>query len=89
MDGSWDVILSDYNLGEARNGLDLIEALRERASIFALLVASPTNEILQRADQICVEVIEKPVAPTVLRIFLARAQDVKRQEYGRADYSAS
>jgi signal transduction histidine kinase/Na+/proline symporter len=73
MAGPWDVILSDYQLGERTNGLDLIEAMRPRASVFALLVASPTEEVLQRAAALGVEVIEKPVAPTVLRMFLARA----------------
>jgi CheY-like chemotaxis protein/anti-sigma regulatory factor (Ser/Thr protein kinase) len=70
--GHWDVILSDYNLGEKGNGLDLIEAMRERASVFALLVASPTETILERAADLGVEVIEKPVASTVLRMLLAR-----------------
>ena len=73
MNGAWDVILSDYNLGEKSNGLDLIEAMRWRASAFALLVASPTEAVLHRAADLGIEVIEKPVAPIVLRMFLARA----------------
>jgi signal transduction histidine kinase/Na+/proline symporter len=73
MGGSWDVILSDYQLGGKENGLDLIEAMGRRASVFALLVASPTEEILERAADLGVEVIEKPVAPIVLRMFLARS----------------
>lgn len=75
MTGHWNVILSDYQLGESTNGLDLIEAMRHRASVFALLVASPTEAILQRAADLGVEVIEKPVAPTVLRMFLARGAE--------------
>jgi signal transduction histidine kinase/Na+/proline symporter len=71
--GIWDVILSDYQLGEATNGLDLIETMRARAQAFALLVASPTEEVLQRAADLGVEVVEKPVAPIVLRMLLARA----------------
>ena len=70
---SWDVIVSDYQLDEKTNGLDLIEAMRGRASVFALLVASPTEAILQQAADRGIEVIEKPVAPLVLRMFLARA----------------
>lgn len=70
--GCWDVILSDYNLGEKSNGLDLIEAMRGRAGVFALLVASPSEAILQRAGDLGVEVVEKPVAATVLRMILAR-----------------
>lgn len=72
MDGYWDVILSDYQFGEKINGLDLIEAMRGRAPIFALLLASPTEDVLQRAAEAGIEIIEKPVAPMVLRMFLAR-----------------
>jgi CheY-like chemotaxis protein len=78
IDGSWDVIISDYELGERQNGLDLIEAMRDRASVFALLVASPDESVLQRAADLGVEVIEKPVSPIVLRMFLARSPSKKR-----------
>jgi len=71
--GSWDVILSDYQLGEKANGLDLIETMRGRAAVFALLVASPSEATLERAADLGIEVIEKPVAPIVLRMFLARS----------------
>jgi hypothetical protein len=53
--------------------LDLIEAMHKRACAFALLVASPTDEIVERAAELGVELIEKPVAPIVLRMFLARS----------------
>jgi hypothetical protein len=44
-----------------------------RASAFALLIVSPTEAILQQATDLGIEVIEKPVAPVVLRMSLARA----------------
>jgi hypothetical protein len=37
------VILSDYQLGEDMDTLDLIETMRARAQVFALLVATPTE----------------------------------------------
>jgi hypothetical protein len=42
------VILSDYQLGEDMDTLDLIETMRARAQVFALLVATPTEAVLQR-----------------------------------------
>jgi len=74
MEGAWDVMLSDYQLGEDTDGLNLIETMRARAQVFALLVASPKEAVLQRAADLGVEVIEKPVAPIVLRMLLARGR---------------
>jgi CheY-like chemotaxis protein len=75
--GTWDVVLADYHLEADGNGLDLIEKLSNRAHILALITADQSEETLDRAAALGVEVIRKPVAPASLRIFLSRAWRVK------------
>ena len=71
--GEWDVVLADYHLENDGNGLDLIEAMSNRANIFALITADQSEETLSRAVTMGIEVIAKPLAPAFLRIFLSRA----------------
>lgn len=71
--GPWDAVLSDYEMGEDGNGLDLIEVLFDSAPVHALLAASPTDAVMERAAGLGIEVIRKPAAPTVLRAFITRA----------------
>lgn len=73
LEGQWDVVLADYRLEQNGNGLDLIEAMQDRAHVFALLAADPEESVVERAASLGVEVIRKPVAPLFLRTFLARS----------------
>jgi signal transduction histidine kinase/ActR/RegA family two-component response regulator len=73
LSGPWDAVLSDYELGEDGNGLDLIEVLFDTAPVHALLAAAPGEAAIERAATLGIEVIRKPAAPTVLRAFLSRA----------------
>lgn len=72
LEGHWDIVLADYKLEKDGNGLDVIEALQGRAEIFALLTADPDEAVIERAADLGVEVIRKPVSPLFLRTFLAR-----------------
>ena len=74
---NWDVVLADFHLENDGNGLDLIEALLNRANDFALITADQSEETLTRAALMGVEVIRKPVAPASLRIFLSQAWRVR------------
>ena len=71
--GQLDVILADYKLEHDGDGLDLIEAMLDRAKMFALLTADPSQDVMERAAGLNVEIIRKPAEPLVLRKFLARA----------------
>ncbi|MCP5411977.1 MAG: PAS-domain containing protein [Alphaproteobacteria bacterium] len=73
LSGPWDAIISDYELAEDGNGLDLIEVLFDSAPMHALLAAAPSDAAMERAAALGIEVIRKPAAPTVLRAFLSRA----------------
>ena len=75
--GTWDVILADYHLGQDRTGLDVMEAMLNRAKVFALLTANPSEETMERAASLNIEVIRKPVSPAYLRTFLTRATQLK------------
>ncbi len=73
LDGSWDVILADYHLEQGGNGLDLLESMTARGKVFALLTANASEEVIERAASLNIEVIRKPVSSLYLRTFLARA----------------
>jgi signal transduction histidine kinase/Na+/proline symporter/CheY-like chemotaxis protein len=73
----WDVVFADYRLDGPLTGLDLIEKLKDRADVFALLTANWSDEVIQRAAMLSVEIIRKPIAPASIRTFLTRARHVR------------
>lgn len=74
LNGDWDVVIADYLLERDGNGLDLIEALHGRAESSALLTATRSPEVVERAALLNVEIIPKPVSPLFLRSFLIRSR---------------
>ena len=69
----WDLIISDYQLGVAETGLDVIRAVREHRSkdIPAILISGDTSpELLQLANSAGHRLIHKPVKPAKLRSLL-------------------
>jgi signal transduction histidine kinase len=77
MGGVPDLILSDFHLGAAENGLECIEALRAQAgtSIPACLMSGETHEnFLQAVKDADVPLLHKPVRPAKLRSLLRRMQ---------------
>lgn len=73
LDGSWDILLADYQLGPDGNGLEVIQAIGGRAGMAALLTANATEALIEEAADLNIEMIKKPVSPAFLRGFLARA----------------
>jgi CheY-like chemotaxis protein len=70
-----DLILSDYHLGAAENGLECIDALRAQAGslIPACLMSGETHEdFLQAVKEADVPLLHKPVRPAKLRSLLRR-----------------
>ncbi|MEQ1917346.1 MAG: response regulator, partial [Gallionella sp.] len=69
----WDLIISDYQLGVAETGLDVIRAVREQRSkdIPAILISGDTSpELLQLVNSAGHHLIHKPVKPAKLRSLL-------------------
>jgi CheY-like chemotaxis protein len=69
-----DVLLVDYHLPDALNGLNAIDALRTMCGLevpAALVTADGSDALLRAArDQGCT-VLTKPLKPAALRAFLA------------------
>lgn len=66
----WDLIISDYQLGVAETGLDVIAAVHARLGIQipAILISGDTSpELLQLANSAGHHLIHKPVKPAKLR----------------------
>src|SRR3990167_5821856 len=71
-----DVVLSDFRLGEARNGLDVIAMVRAHArrEIPACLMSGDTDAgLIQAAKDAGLTLLHKPVRPAKLRSFLRRS----------------
>lgn len=71
-----DVILADYHLDDAGDGLDVIRALRARHGHVpaALITADRSDALARRAGAAQVELMNKPVPPARLRAFLSLAK---------------
>lgn len=70
-----DVVLSDFRLGEARNGLDVIAMVRAHArrEVPACLMSGDTDTgLIQAAKDAGLTLLHKPVRPAKLRSFLRR-----------------
>lgn len=71
-----DVVLSDFRLGEARTGLDVIAMVRAHArrDIPACLMSGDTDAgLIQAAKDAGLTLLHKPVRPAKLRSFLRRS----------------
>lgn len=71
----WDVIVSDYRLGDGDNGLLVIERLRAYAgrTIPACLMSGDTDSaLMQAAKDANLALLHKPVRPAKLRSLLRR-----------------
>lgn len=71
-----DVVLSDFRLGEVRNGLDVIAMVRAHArrEIPACLMSGDTDAgLIQAAKDAGLTLLHKPVRPAKLRSFLRRS----------------
>lgn len=73
--GPWDAILADYHLGDGMTGLDLLEAMADRAAAHVLITANPDEEAITTAAMRGVVTLRKPVSPDRLRTLLAGLQD--------------
>lgn len=73
MDQNPDVLLADYHLHDRMDGLDALDALRERAPDIsgALLTADGSDDLKELARKRGYRVLTKPVKPASLRAFLA------------------
>ncbi len=72
------VVLADYHLHDRLDGLDLIDALRDRAGQHlpaALITGDGSEEVRQGARSRGVTLLTKPVKPASLRAFLAAQGD--------------
>jgi two-component system, sensor histidine kinase len=70
-----DVVLSDFRLGEERNGMDVISMVRAHAGrdIPACLMSGDTDAaLIQSARDAGLTLLHKPVRPAKLRSFLRR-----------------
>ena len=71
----WDVILSDYRLGDGDNGLAVVARLRAYAgrTVPACLMSGDTDsELMQAAKDAGLPLLHKPVRPAKLRSVLRR-----------------
>jgi Na+/proline symporter/signal transduction histidine kinase len=69
---SFDLVLADYHL-DADNGLDVILALRGRVGQSlraALITADRSTELAQRAKDLNIPILPKPVKPAALRALI-------------------
>jgi len=71
---AFDCALVDFHLGSDQTGLDVIEALRPHhpQARFALTTAASSQDFLERAQAMQVEVFRKPVDPAALDLWLAQ-----------------
>ncbi len=71
-----DVILADYHLDDAGDGLDVIRTLRAIHGEIpaALITADRSDALARRAGAAQVELMNKPVPPARLRAFLSMAK---------------
>lgn len=73
--GAPDVVLSDYHLGAAENGIDCIQALRAQAGtpLPACIMSGDTHDdFLQAVKAAHLPLLHKPVRPAKLRSLLRR-----------------
>lgn len=74
LDPAPDVMLIDYHLHDRMNGLDCLDALRERCPLPAagvLLTADGRDELQRETRERGYRLLTKPVKPASLRAFLA------------------
>lgn len=67
---TWDFIISDYQLGEEKNGFDVIALVRQHHSkpIPCILISGDTSQaVLEKASMNCHHFLQKPVKPGKLR----------------------
>ena len=75
-DKSIDIVLADYHLSDDKDGLGLIDELRtaaKRSLPAVLITADRTHEVQDRAAEMNVIYMRKPVKPANLRASMARA----------------
>ena len=70
-----DVIVSDYRLGDAENGIEVIAQIRAALghSVPACLMSGDTDSVLmERAREAALTLLQKPVRPAKLRSLIRR-----------------
>jgi CheY-like chemotaxis protein len=72
LNGPWDVVLADHQLGRGATGLEFLAMQRGKGAILALVTAKPDESVAQRAAELGIEVFRKPLSPATLRAFLTR-----------------
>jgi len=76
-----DLLLSDYRLGDGRNGMEVIVALRDcvGGDVSACLMSGDVNaELMQLARAAGLTLLHKPVRPAKLRSFLRHSALARR-----------
>ncbi|TVS09621.1 MAG: PAS domain S-box protein [Wenzhouxiangella sp.] len=77
-----DVILADYHLDEAHNGIDLMNRLRARFGIRVpgiLITADQTDVVRNEARANGYRVLHKPLKPAALRALLSRVASLRER----------
>lgn len=69
-DGSWDVVLADYHLGDG-TGLTLLRELATRARVKLLVTATPEPDWGEQIERENIRCLAKPIAPLELQAILA------------------
>ncbi len=80
VDGLPHVILADYHLDDARNGIDLMNRLRARfgsALPGVLITADQTDVVRNEARANAYRILHKPLKPAALRALLNRIASVR------------
>ena len=71
---SWDVVLADYSLAGAIDGLSLLESLSSRAGMRVLVTANPDEGVTKAATALGAIVLRKPLGPAALGALMQRAR---------------
>ena len=83
LDGSWDVVLADYHLGDGM-GLALLRDLAPRAHVRLLVTATPELGWDQQIASENIRCLAKPIAPLELQAILAAEVRLRPRGVDRA-----
>jgi len=72
LNGPWDVVLADHQLGPGPTGLEFLATQNGEGAVLALVTAKPDESVAVCAAELGIEVFRKPLSPATLRAFLTR-----------------
>lgn len=68
---AWDAVIADYKLGDG-NGLDLLQALKQRSRLRILVTATPGEDWAETLPAEGIALLAKPLPPLALQTLLAQ-----------------